>query len=159
MLLYFLKSIEIFYIKVKSLRRGCQITFDTGLLGATFQVWNHMYSIIHMSKPNERSCRFSGFSGRFPPLLTGLSSKCHNVFSIWSLLSLEKYVRQKYSLCLFSKNFFWVCLFPTIFTSFFQKIESFLPKITYIGGKQTNYKKNFKWKIWMFRCFFIRWLY
>ena len=39
-----------------------------------------------------------------PPPLTGLSSKCHNFFSIWSLLSLEKYVRQKYSLCLFSKK-------------------------------------------------------
>ena len=85
---------------------------------------------------------FRDFLEGFPPLLTGLSSKCHNFFSIWSLLSLEKYVRQKYLLCLFSKKK-RVCLFPTIFTLLFQKVESFLPKIAYIGEKQTNYKKTF----------------
>ena len=35
---------------------------------------------------------------------------------------------------------FWVCLFPTIFTPFFQKIESFLPKGGENDGKQTNSK-------------------
>ena len=70
-----------------------------------------------------------------PPLLTGLSSKCHNFFAIWSLLNLENYVWQKYSLCLFSKkNFGFVC-FHHFFTLLFQKIEFVLPKIAYIGGK------------------------
>ena len=34
--------------------------------------------------------------------VTALTSKCHTFFSIGSLLSLEMYVRQKFSLCLFS---------------------------------------------------------
>ena len=36
------------------------------------------------------------------------------------------------------QNNFCLCLFPTIFTSFFQKTDSFLPKIAYISGKQTK---------------------
>ena len=95
--------------------------------------------VIDMSKPNERSCRFFViFCSVFPsPQLTGLSLKFHNFFSIWSLLSLEKYVRQKYSLCLFSKFCFEFVCFPP-FYPLFSKIEYFLPKITYIDGKQTN---------------------
>ena len=38
----------------------------------------------------------------FPPPVITLTSKCHNFFSIGSLSSLEMYVRQKFSLCLFS---------------------------------------------------------
>ena len=41
----------------------------------------------------------------FPPPVMSvitLTSKCHNFFSIGSLSSLEMYVRQKFSLCLFS---------------------------------------------------------
>ena len=40
-----------------------------------------------------------------PPPVTALTSKCHNFFSIESLSSLEMYVRQKFSLCLFPKFF------------------------------------------------------
>ena len=54
-----------------------------------------------------------------PPPVTALTSKCHNFFSIGSLLSLEMYVRQKFSLCLFSlKNFDFVC-FPPFLNVFF----------------------------------------
>ena len=89
------------------------------------------------------------------PILTGLSSKCHNFFSIWSLLSLEKYVRQKYSLCLFSKKI-WVCLFPTIFTLLFQKNWILFAKNCVYWRETDKLQKTFlNKKFECFRCFFI----
>ena len=89
------------------------------------------------------------------PTLTRLSSKCHNCFFIWTLLSLEKYVRQKYSLCLFSKNL----SVSHNFSLPFQEIEFILPKIPYIGGTDKLKKNVFNEKFEFFRCLFIHWLY
>ena len=78
------------------------------------------------------------------PVLTGLSSKCHNFFSIWSLLSLEKYVRQKYSLCLFSKKKHLSLSVSHHFTLVFQKLSPFCPKLRILAGNRQTTKKNFK---------------
>ena len=111
--------------------------------------------------PTKGGVAFSGFSAVFPPpLVTGLSSKCHNFFSIWCLLSLEKYVRQKYSLCLFSKKKFeLVYLFPTILPSFFKTLSIFCQKLRILMGNRQTKKKFLNVKFECFRCFFIRWLY
>ena len=111
---------------------------------------NYLTNEWERQNPTKGGVAFSGFSGRFHPPLTRLSSKCHNFFSIWSLLSLEKYVWQKYSICLFSKKNFECVYFSPILLYFSKKLSPFLPKIAYINGKQTNYKKFFKWKVWMF---------
>ena len=74
--------------------------------------------------------------GSPPPHLPDCLQNAITFFSIWSLLSSEKYVRQKPSLCLFSKNNLSLSVFHHF--TLFLKNESFLPKITYIGGKQTN---------------------
>ena len=55
------------------------------------------------------------------------------------MLNVEKYVRQSFHFVCFPKKF-GVCLFPTLLPSLFQKSWSFLAKIVYIGGKQTNQK-------------------
>ena len=94
-----------------------------------------------------------------PPLVTTLTSKCHNFFSIESLSSLEMYVRQKFSLCLFSQNKFDFVCFPLFLPCFWPKNAFFgLKSRILMGNRQTKTfkkKKNFK----CFRCFFIPWLY
>ena len=63
-----------------------------------------------------------------PPPFTVGSSKRYNFFSIGSLLSLEKYVRQKFSLCLFSKKQFDFVCFPPFLPLFFKKVGLFCLK-------------------------------
>ena len=114
--------------------------FTWYLWGGTF--WT---DFVHQN-PTKGGVAFSGFSARFPPpSLTGLSSKCHNFFSTWSLLSLEKYVRQKYLLCLFSKMFFEFVCFPPFLPCFWPKNAFFgLKSRILMGNRQT---KNFFKKI------------
>ena len=82
-----------------------------------------------------------------------------NFFSIWSLLSLEKYVRQKYSLCLFSKkNFEFVC-FPPFYHLFSKKWAFFAKNYVYWWETDKLEIFFFNEKFECFRCFFIRWLY
>ena len=64
-----------------------------------------------------------------PPLLQWESSKRYNFFSIGSLLSLEKYVRQKFSLCQFSKNVLKFVCFPPFLPPFFKKCGHFWLKL------------------------------
>ena len=110
-------------------------------------------------KTQRRSCRVFGIFWKVSPLLTGLSSKCHNFFLYLVSVEFGKVCLTKvFTLSVFQKNFEFVC-FPPFLLSFSKKIECFLPKITCIGGKQTNYKKNLNEKFECFRCFFIRWLY
>ena len=88
------------------------------------------------SKPNERWCRFFVILCAFSPLLTVLSSKCHNFFSILFPLNLENVIRQKFSLCLFS----------TSLTSFCKKLSLFCQKLRIlVGNRQTkNISKKMK---------------
>ena len=110
--------------------------------------------------PTKGRVAFSWFSARF--LSPYLPDCLQNAITFFYLVSVEfgkVCLTKVFTLSVFQKKF-WVCLFPTIFTLIFQKIESFLPKIAYIGGKQTNYKNKFlNEKFECFRCFFIHWLY
>ena len=84
-----------------------------------------------MSKPNERSCRFFGIFRKVSPLLTGLSSKCHNFFFYLVSVEFGKVCSTKvFTLSVYQKKF--EIVFSTIFTLLFQKSESFLPKIAYM---------------------------
>ena len=123
----------------------------------SLRLLNIFFMYTCMSKPNKRSCRFFGIFCRVP-LLTGLSSKCHNFFSIWSLLSSKKYVRQKYPFCLFSKKNWFVC-FPPFLLSLFKKLSPFCQKLRILAGNRQTTKKILNEKFECFRCFFICWLY
>ena len=119
---------------------------------------NKCLSYIYQN-PTKGRVAFSGFSASFPPLLTGLSSKCHNFFLFGLCWVWKSMLDKSIHFVCFPKKIEFVC-FPPFFTLLFQKIASFLPKIVYIGGKQTNYKKQFlNEKFECFRCFFIHWLY
>ena len=87
------------------------------------------------------------FPGNFcPPLLQWGSSKRYNFCSIGSLLSLEKYVRQKFSFCLFSKeNFDFVC-FPPFLPLFFKKVGVFWKKMHLLVGNRQTQKNSKKMK-------------
>ena len=97
---------------------------------------------LPMSKPNERSCRILGNSRSIflpRPLLQWGSSKQYNFFSSGPLLSLEKYVRQKFSLCLFSKNKFEFVCFPSIYAILGKKDQLFWKKeVKRVGNRQTQ---------------------
>ena len=70
------------------------------------------------------------------------------------------YVRQKFSLCLFSQKKLILSVSHHFWLVFGQKTHFFWLKIAYIDGKQTNKKvfsKNDKFQC--FRCFFIPWMY
>ena len=93
---------------------------------------------------------FSGFSGRFPPYLLCCLQNTINFCSIWSLLSLEKYVGQKFSLCLFSKKIEFVC-FPPFLPPYFKKVGLFcLKERILMGNRQTKifYKKMKGLGVW-----------
>jgi hypothetical protein len=110
-------------------------------------------------KTQRRSCRLFGIFWKVSPLLTGLSSKYHNFFSIWSLLSLEKYVWQKYSLCLFSKRILSLSVSHHFYSPFPKKMSAFCQKLRVLAGNRQTTKKILNEKFECFRCFFIRWLY
>ena len=86
-----------------------------------------------------------------PPLLQWGSSKRYNFFSIGSLLSLEKYVRQKFSLCLFSKTFLEFVCFPPLLPPFFKRCRHFWLKLRIlVGNTQTKifFKKMKCLSVW-----------
>ena len=105
---------------------------------------------IYMAKPNERWCRFFGSFCCVSPLLTMLSSKCHNFFSIWFLSSLEKYVRQKFSLCLLSKKHWSLSLSNYFYCLFSKNWFFFCLKSRILVGNRPTKKCSKKWKVWMF---------
>ena len=108
-----------------------------------------------MSKPNERSCRILGNSMRpFCPhpcysQYSGLQNSI-TFFSTGSLLSLEKYVRQKFLLCLFSKNNLEFVWFPPYYHLFSKNLVFFAQNSVYWW--ETNKPKHFlkKWNVWVF---------
>ena len=51
----------------------------------------------------------------YPPLCD-LTLKWSNFFPIDQISGLEKYVMVQHQVCLFSRKFFWLCLFSTILT-------------------------------------------
>ena len=110
--------------------------------------------ILHTSKPNERSCRILGnclpfFAPPPPPCYSGGLQNGITFFLLGPCWVWKSMLDKSFHFICFQKNF-GVCLFPTPFTSFFQKMWSFLAKIAYIGGKQTN--QNFFFKNEMFEC-------
>ncbi len=66
-----------------------------------------------MSKTNERWCRIFGKLSRIiPPPVSQWWKNWHNFFSIGQILPKKFLVRQKYSLCLFSKKQIDFVFFP-----------------------------------------------
>ena len=68
-------------------------------------------------------------------------------FSIWLLLSLEKYARQKYSVWMFPIFFNFVC-FPPFLQ---KKWLVFASKPRILAGKRNKLIVFFNWKLWIFQ--------
>ena len=94
---------------------------------------------VKTQNPTKGGVAFFGICGRFP-LITVLSSKCHNFFSIWSLLSLEKYVSQQFSLYLFSKFFWSLSVSHYFLPPFFKQLSIFCLKSCILVGKRQTTK-------------------
>ena len=100
---------------------------------------NHLFST---AKPNERSCRFFGIFCKVPPYLPDCLQNAITLFLFGLCWVWRSMLDKSIHFVCFPKKFEFVC-FPPFLLSFFKKIESFFPKIAYIGGKQTNSKKTF----------------
>ena len=108
-----------------------------------------------MSKPNERWCHFFGIFYKASPLLMVLSSKWHNFFSIWSLLSLEKYVAQKFSLLSVYQIFWGSFSVSHPLLPFPPKLNLFCIKLHLLVSNKQAKKKNPKiWNAWVFKMLF-----
>ena len=117
------------------------------------QNWIYNYSennIINMSKPNERWCPLlQDFSKNFcPPLWDRTTLKWRNFFSIGRLVPKKILVRQKYSVCLFSKTKFDFVCFPAFLPFFCKNCVIFAKKRWKWWETDKVEKFCEKWKVW-----------
>ena len=117
-----------------------------------------MYHTTYQN-PTKGHIGFSEILGKILLPVKWGPSKRYIFFSIKSLLSLKKYVRQKFSFCMFPNGFCGICLSPILFTPSFQKSWSLIAQncVYWWETDKLKLKKNEKFEC--FRCFFIPWLY
>ena len=91
-------------------------------------------------KPMKGGVGFSeNYVWLFPPPVIQWWKNWHNFLSIGQILPKQILVRQKHSLCVFSKKN-WLCLFPTILAHFCPKFSLFcLKSRILVGNRQTQF--------------------
>ena len=98
------------------------------------------HELAYLQRPNERWCRIlQHFSQMLRPSFLYVSLKRHNFFLFESYLDWESMLNPNFFFSEIPVFYFWLCLFPTIFYTFF-KNDGFLRSkaLIVLGNRQSS---------------------